>query len=102
MLFTVREELQERQHEGLKAGDRHRGTLKRSLGHEFVDVVRTLGVSQEELSHRAQLDCTYISGIERGRRNVSLENICRLAVALQVDAGDLLRGLRPSPEPSPP
>lgn len=48
------------------------------------------GYSQEELAHRAGLDRTYISGIERGRRNVSLVNIVRIAEALSVDPGYLV------------
>jgi CheY-like chemotaxis protein/DNA-binding XRE family transcriptional regulator len=43
-----------------------------------------LGISQEELAGRAGLHRTYISDVERGARNVSLESINRLATALQV------------------
>jgi two-component system, response regulator len=43
-----------------------------------------LGISQEELAGRAGLHRTYISDVERGARNVSLESICRLAAALEV------------------
>lgn len=49
------------------------------------------GFSQEALADRAGLHRTYISSIERGRRNVSLENIFILAEALGVDPGDLLQ-----------
>lgn len=49
------------------------------------------GLSQEALADRASLHRTYISSIERGQRNVSLENIFLLAEALGVDPGDLLR-----------
>jgi DNA-binding XRE family transcriptional regulator len=49
------------------------------------------GLSQESLAARAGLDRTYISGIERGRRNLSLGNIERLAIALKVEAAELLR-----------
>ncbi len=48
------------------------------------------GLSQEELADRATLDRTYISSIERRLRNVSIQNIQRLALALQVDARELL------------
>jgi len=40
------------------------------------------GISQEELAARAGLHRTYISSIERGQRNVSVENIFALATAL--------------------
>ena len=43
-----------------------------------------LGISQEELAGRAGLHRTYISDVERGARNVSLESIHRLATALEV------------------
>ena len=43
-----------------------------------------LGISQEELAGRAGLHRTYISDVERGARNVSLESIQRLAAALEV------------------
>jgi len=41
-------------------------------------------VSQEALANDAGLDRTYVSSVERGRRNISLENIERLAKALEV------------------
>ena len=47
-------------------------------------------MSQEELADRASLDRTYISSIERCLRNISFQNIQRLAVALQVDPRELL------------
>ena len=43
-----------------------------------------LGISQEELAGRDGLHRTYISDVERGARNVSLESIQRLAAALEV------------------
>ncbi|MCQ8242193.1 helix-turn-helix domain-containing protein [Rhizosaccharibacter radicis] len=49
-----------------------------------------LGISQEELADRVELDRTYISGIERGIRNPTLLVLLRLAQALQVSPTDLL------------
>jgi transcriptional regulator with XRE-family HTH domain len=48
------------------------------------------GISQEALADEAGLDRTYVSGCERGRRNVSLKNIHKLAAALHVKPADLL------------
>ena len=42
------------------------------------------GLSQEELADRAELDRTYISGIERGRRNPSVRSLQRVSNALGV------------------
>jgi len=50
-----------------------------------------MGLSQEELADIAGLHRTYVGSIERGERNVSIDNIERLAVALELDVIDLLR-----------
>ena len=62
----------------------------RSFGNRVRKARNAAGMSQESLAEKADLDRTYISGIERGLRNVSLINISRLAAALGVSARDLL------------
>ena len=52
-----------------------------------------LEVSQEEFADMCDLDRTYIGGIERGERNVSLVNIEKIAKALKVSLRELLRGV---------
>jgi transcriptional regulator with XRE-family HTH domain len=42
------------------------------------------GWSQERLAAEARLHATYLSGVERSKRNISLENIAKLAKALEV------------------
>lgn len=60
---------------------------------EFGNKIRSLrtskGVSQEALADKAGLDRTYISGIERGQRNPSLNNIHKIAGALGKSVRDL-------------
>lgn len=56
-----------------------------------------LKISQEELAERASLHRTYISDVERGARNLSLESIDKLAVALQVSVATLFSSEPPSP-----
>lgn len=53
--------------------------------------IRTLEreLSQEEVAHRAGVHVTYLSGIERGRRNPSLKNIRLIAGALGVPVEEL-------------
>ncbi len=48
------------------------------------------GLSQEKLAFECDLDRTYISSIERGKRNLSLINIHKLATALGINAGALV------------
>ena len=53
----------------------------------------TLGISQEELADLAGLHRTYVGSVERGERNISLQNILRLAAALNCSGSDLLSGI---------
>lgn len=60
----------------------------------FGDLVRArrqaLGLSQEELAFRSGLHRTYVGSVERGERNLSLENIFVFASALQCDPKELI------------
>lgn len=55
-----------------------------------------LEISQEDLGDRSGLHRTYIGHLERGEVNPSLLNILRVAAALDIDAGELLKGLAQS------
>jgi transcriptional regulator with XRE-family HTH domain len=64
------------------------------LGATIRDLRTKLGYSQELLAEKANLHRTYIGGIERGERNVALENIIRLAHALKVKPSQLLERIQ--------
>lgn len=51
------------------------------------------GLSQEELAQNAGLHRTYVGGIERGERNVSLVNIEKLAIALDATLDSLMKDI---------
>ena len=63
----------------------------------FGERVRQLrkisGLSQEQFAGRCELDRTYIGGVERGERNVSLRNITVIAQALGVSISEMMKGL---------
>ncbi len=61
-----------------------RTNIKQRFGLAIRQRRHELGISQEELSFRAGLHRTYISDIERGFRSPSLENIEKLAKALEI------------------
>lgn len=52
---------------------------------------RARGLSQEELAHRAGIDRTYISALERNVYNPSIDVVDRLAEVLGVDVAELLK-----------
>ena len=52
---------------------------------------RARGLSQEELAHLADIHQTYLSGVERGKRNPSIVVLSRIATAMQVDVEELVR-----------
>ena len=60
------------------------------FGRRLRDTRRKRGISQERLAELADLHRTYVSGVERGERNISLVNIERLARALSVSMADLM------------
>jgi transcriptional regulator with XRE-family HTH domain len=66
---------------------------KAEFGRNIAALRRARGMSQEALSLESGLARSYLGGVERGQRNISLINICRLAVALQTRPSRLLETL---------
>ena len=71
-----------------------RKNIQEQFGSRVRDLRQKKGLSQESLAAECGLDRTYISGIERGKRNVSLQNIHILAEALDVSIAKLFVGLK--------
>lgn len=67
--------------------EKHRARRLLARRVRLLRVVR--GWTQEGLAAESDLHRTYVSGIERGKRNVGLDNLERLAQALGVTLGDL-------------
>lgn len=64
--------------------------VRRQFGNRVRELRHLSGESQEGLALTCELDRSYIGQVERGERNLSLENIHRLAKALGVEAFELL------------
>lgn len=67
--------------------------IKVQLGENVKFFRKQSNLSQEQLADIASLHRTYIGSIERGERNVSLENIINIAKALNVMPAELLKGI---------
>ena len=64
--------------------------LLRLFGYRLRDLRHECGLSQMELAHKADVHPTYVSALERGRRNPTLLNLVTLARALDRPVRDLL------------
>jgi transcriptional regulator with XRE-family HTH domain len=62
--------------------------ITQSFGKRVKEIRQSRRITQEELAFRSQLHRTYISSIESGKRNISLVNIEKLALALGCDITD--------------
>jgi len=65
-------------------------SILKTIGENVRSYRKKLGVSQEELGDMAGLDRTYVGGVERGERNISVLNIEKLAKALKIKPEKLL------------
>jgi len=68
-------------------------TLREKFGAAVRARREDLGFSQEQLAELAGMHRTYVGSIERGERNVSLENIVKLCEALQIKPSVLMGSL---------
>ena len=66
------------------------GGIKAEVGERLRRLRTRRGWSQEELGFESGLHRNYVGGIERGERNVGIENIAKLANAFGVRPRDLL------------
>jgi transcriptional regulator with XRE-family HTH domain len=68
------------------------GDLQRRLGRNVRRHRQALGLSQEALADLVGVHRTYMGGVERGERNLTLRSVERLSETLGVDPLDLLKG----------
>lgn len=71
-------------------------SIQRVMGDNVRRLRERRGWTQDQLATRSDLHVTYISGIERGRRNVTIDVVARVADALKVRPGELLRERAPA------
>ena len=69
--------------------------IREILARNLRKLRQAKGISQEELAHRAEIDRTYISALERSVYAASIDVLDRIARVLNVEASDLLK--RPAP-----
>ena len=71
--------------------DRELATLKKCIGSRIRKRRSDLRISQEDLAFKAELTPTYLSQLENGKRNPSLELLYRVCTVLQIELVELIK-----------
>jgi len=66
-----------------------------AFGHNVARIRNECGFSKDKLAEKADLDRTYVSGVERGVRNPGIKTVLRIARALNVTMDQLCKGVNP-------
>ena len=69
----------------------HKGPLRDTLAKNMRRLRATGKLTQEALAYDCGINRTYLSAVERAERNVSIDNIARIAKGLQVEPWKLLK-----------
>jgi transcriptional regulator with XRE-family HTH domain len=69
----------------------HKGPLRDILAKNMRRLRAAEGLSQEALAYECGINRTYLSAVERSERNVSIDNIARIAKGLRIEPWKLLR-----------
>lgn len=63
------------------------------LGEQIREARKAKGLSQEQLALQAEIDRSYVGGIERGERNVSFLTLVKIATCLECDVSKFAKGI---------
>lgn len=63
------------------------------LGNRIREKRKALGWTQEELAAKADIDRSYIGGVERGERNLTFTMLCAICSALRSDIAAMTKGI---------
>lgn len=67
--------------------------IKSCFGKRVQALRKDTGLSQEKFALLINMDRTYFASVESGKRNISIENIVKIANGLNVTLEELFRGL---------
>ncbi|NJL60136.1 MAG: helix-turn-helix transcriptional regulator [Desulfobacteraceae bacterium] len=68
--------------------------IKKKIGERIKGLLNKANISQMELAFLADLDRTYITSVESGKRNISIINIEKIAIALNISLTDFFNDAR--------
>ena len=67
--------------------------IEEKVGQKIKQIRNEKGLSQEKLALKAEIDRTYLAGVEQGKRNPSLKSLEKIVDALEISFQDLFEGI---------
>jgi transcriptional regulator with XRE-family HTH domain len=67
--------------------------IRQKFGQRIRQIRKTKGLSQEKFALLINMDRTYYASVESGKRNISIDNIKKIADGLEVTLEELFKGL---------
>lgn len=67
--------------------------IQKELGERIKLLRQSKELSQEKFAYHIGMDRTYFSSVESGKRNISIQNIEKIAYGLDISISELLRGI---------
>ncbi len=67
--------------------------IKSKVGRRIKEIRKIKDMSQKDLAYTSDIDRSYIASVESGRRNISIVNLEKIAVALGVSLSELFKGI---------
>lgn len=62
--------------------------IKEKVGNRIRELRKAIGISQESLAYKAEVDRTYVTDVENGRRNISVVILQKIIAALDVSISE--------------
>jgi transcriptional regulator with XRE-family HTH domain len=67
--------------------------VRKQFGRRVRELRKTRGYSQEAFAHECDIHRTYMGDVERGERNIAIDNIVKIANALDIELSELFLGI---------
>lgn len=67
--------------------------ITETIGNRIKELRKEKGISQEKLALNAELDRTYVAGVESGKRNPSIKSLEKILIALDVSFEDFFKNI---------
>ena len=67
--------------------------ITEEIGKRIKEIRSEKGISQEKLALKAEIDRTYLAGVENGKRNLSIKSLEKIINALNVSFHDFFEGI---------